>query len=34
MNEVGCLTCNDVRLALMCASLFYLNKNRNFKAIQ
>lgn len=26
MNVVGSPTCNNVRLALMCAGLFYLNK--------
>ena len=25
MNVVGSPTCNNVRLALMCAGLFYLN---------
>lgn len=32
MNVVGSPTCKNVRLALMCAGLFYLNKNRNFKS--
>lgn len=32
MNVVGSPTRNNVRLAFMCAGLFYLNKNSNFKS--